>query len=310
MKHKLPSLMLGLGAACFGAWELRAAPDLLPRSDDALPAAQAAVPNPADLVRRSAEWLARRRSIVAKVRHRARLFDREIIGSGEFAQGPVSSRLLRYDLRMQIGDRVVGRLQVSDGTHLWIVNHFKNEPDIERVDVDRVVAATGQGGGPAYAPDPALGGLSHLLAKLRADFDFHSVFRSQLGDVPTYGLEGRWRAEALAKLLPAQAAAAATGASFDLSKLPAHVPDRVVLYLGVDDLFPYRVEYHRDAAAADEVPAETRAMSATARPLLVLEFFEVRFDGPLEETLFLFSPGTRKFLDVTESYLAKRTTIP
>lgn len=211
---------------------------------------------------------------------------------------------------MQVGERVVGRLQISDGSHLWIVTTFKDEPELERVDVDRVLTA-GQGSGTTNpGADLGLGGLSYLLNKLRADFEFKTIFQSQLGELPMIGLEGTWRPEALAKLLPDQAAAVAAGGTYDTTKLKSHLPDRVVLYLGADDMFPYRIEYRRaiDPGKADEAAA--RMAQHGSRQLLVLELFEVRFDEPMEETLFLFSPGTRKFIDATDAYLQRRAALP
>src|SRR5262249_53716690 len=150
--------------------------------------------------------------------------------------------------------------------YLWQQRQYKETPSLQRVDVDKVLtAAAGQGGAAPLNHDAVtvlgLGGLGRLLEVLRKDFDLNSVFRSQLkadpADIDVYGIEGRWRPEALRQLNVASSA-----------KLREHVPDRVVLYLGCDDFFPYRIEYSRDRASADpNAPPESR-------PLLVLELYE------------------------------------
>lgn len=280
------------------------------------PATRAALPDPQQLLTGSCRMLARQKSIVAKVRHRATIYDRELIGSGEYAQGPELARLLRYELRMQVDNRVVNLLQVADGRHLWISSLLKDEPEIQRIDIDRVLAATDAEAAAAPSADPyrqlGLGGLSQLMASIAKDFQFNKVFHSQLDGLPIYGIEGEWKAEALTTLVPKSKGKEVAGRTPTDAMRP-HVPDRVVVYLGADDLFPYRFEFRRSVppqkAAGQNVDVAVAGERAS-KPLLVLEFFQVHFDVPIEERLFQFSPGIYRVADITDKFLTSRKAVP
>jgi len=311
MKHRLPAtiaLLLGLLPAVPAATTVRAQepatatrPMLgvgtLPEGvSDARPLPR---PDPKLLFDQATTMLARRHSIVAKLRYQADLFGRTIVGAGDYVQGTPSSRLMRYEVRMQFGDRQVHQLQVNNGRYLWQQRQYQSEPELQRIDVERVLAARPVAGGPGgeAATVLGLGGLGRLIETLRKDFEFVEVFRSELksdpADIAVYGIEGRWRPEALKSLHLDSPA-----------KLRSHVPDRVVIYLGCDDSFPYRIEYLREVAATEpNAPAQTR-------PLLVLELLEVQFDAPLDESQFNFTAGSRPFTDVTDRFLAAEAKLP
>jgi hypothetical protein len=259
-------------------------------SADPLPA-----PAAGQLIDQAHALLSRRYSIVAKIRHRAFLFDRELIGVGEYYQGPAASRLMRLELRMQVGRRIVQQLQVNDGRHLWTATQYEAEPELERIDVDRALKAGLAAGmtGPEAAITLGMGGVGRLLEMLRKDFDFTESFRSELDGLPVYGITGRWKPPTFITLgIPSA------------EKLRPHVPDQVTIYLGCDDLFPYRIDYSRTP------PVAKGGEAAAPRPLLKMEFFEVRFNAPLDETLFEFEPGKRLFVDRTDQFINTRAAIP
>lgn len=91
-------------------------------------------------------------------------------------------------------------------------------------------------------------------------------------------------------LLPEQAQAIEGGKEADLDDLAAHVPHRVTLYLGQRDLFPYRIEYEHP-----DLPS--------GQPMLAMEFFEVRFDLPVDPERFTYRPSYRKVEDRTAQYI-------
>jgi hypothetical protein len=259
-------------------------------------------PDPNTLFEQANEVLTRRRSITCKLRHQAVLFGRSFVGSGNYAQGPASSRWMRYELLMKVGEREVYQLQVNDGRYLWQQRQYKDTPSLQRIDVDKVLAAMGQGGAPGAMNTEAatvlgLGGIGRLLTVLRKDFNFNVVFSSKLkanpNDIPVYGIEGRWRPEVLSNI------------NLDSpQKLRPHVPDRVVVYLGCDDFFPYRFEFHREATTSDPNAA------GKSQPLLVLDLFDVQFDAPLDEAMFRFNAGSQPFLDVTGEAATAGATTP
>jgi hypothetical protein len=140
-----------------------------------------------------------------------------------------------------------------------------------------------------------------LLRSLDRSFDFSRVEEGTRGTLPMLVLRGQWNPEMLARLLPDQAKAIRAGEAADLTLLPAQVPDQVTLYLGRDDMFPYCVEYLRTGRA---VPTGREAQFVgAARPLMVLELFEVRLNPSLDSLQFVFNPGDLKAADVTDDYL-------
>ncbi|MBA4016198.1 MAG: hypothetical protein C0483_03315 [Pirellula sp.] len=282
------------------------------------PPPAAAVVGPSELVDRSAAALSAHLSIVAKVRHRGRIYGRDIIGSGEYAQGPIHSRLLRYEIRMKVGERTVNLLQVCDDRYLWTSRQLEHEPEIQRVEIDRVLAAlerqvaaqpTGAFGVANLHQAIAIGGLGQLLASLRKDFQFYDATKSQLGDLPVYVVSGKWKSEALGGFAASQPKGAKSGATM---MLRPHVPNRVLLFLGADDLFPYRIEFRSldEGAGEGSAAAPEKSADAADELLLAMELFEVQINVPLEERLFQFAPGSRPYTDVTDLYLQKRTALP
>jgi hypothetical protein len=255
--------------------------------------AAAVVRAPADLMSYAVTMLGRRRSVVAKIRHQGEIYGRAVIGSGDFVQGPASSRTVRYELRLQVGSRQVDFLEINDGLHLWRRSQYEKEPVIERIDVERILADEQKArGGPATDPTAllSLGGLGRLLSTLVSDYDFSQALPpSNLGDVPVHGIVGRLRREALERYKVKSGAA-----------LRPHVPDVVVVYLGQDDLFPYRIEFRRSASGAGE------GGGTTDERLLRLEFFEVQLDVPVDASKFTFRAEHLQFVDITDRVLAER----
>lgn len=310
MKYSTYSLPKRIAATCCALFAFVASAS---GQQPALPAPPpaAAVVGPSELVDRAAAALSAHLSVVAKVRHRGHIYGRDVIGSGEYAQGPIHSRLLRYEIRMKVGERIVNLLQVCDDRYLWISKQLEHEPEIQRVEIDRVLGAlerqvaaqpAGAFGAANLHQAIAIGGLGQLLASLRKDFQFYDATKSQLGDVPVYVVSGKWKSEALGGFAASQPKAAKPGGAM---LLRPHVPNRVMLFLGVDDLFPYRIEFR----SIDEGAGEGGAAAADEL-LLAVEFFEVQINVPLEERLFQFAPGSRPYTDVTDLYLQKRSALP
>lgn len=300
LKSSLPSLCAIAIAALPATFAEVRAQSPVPAAETPAPTAKAdvtALPDPAtaevptiapaQLLLEAQTAVGRRHSITALVRFHAELFGRDVVGNGVYLQGPVSSRLVRYELHMLAGERRVHLLEINDGRHLWRRMQYKAEPDVERIDVDRVLAALHQPDKPSGV-DPtillSIGGLGRLLIALNHDFDFsHSVPADNLGDVPVFGIAGRWKPEALTRL----------GAE-SVDKLRPHVPDYVVILLGRDDLFPYQIEYRRTAGGAGQGSAPQE------RRLLKLEFHDVRFDVPVDAAQFHFAAEHLHFVDVTD----------
>jgi len=221
-------------------------------------------------------------------------------------EGSWDGLLIRLELRIQVGDQQSSLLQVLSpptpaGHYLWTYRRLPDEERLSRVDLVRAAEALEKA---QHAPGlgtegilSGLGGLPRLLRGLEATFDFNSAEPGTFGRLPVWRLQGRWKPDRLAKILPDQKAVIEAGEPPDLTRLPEHLPDRVVLMLGQDDLFPYRVEYRRG------IPEKAGGQN-DGRPLVTMELFDVKLDVPIDRARFVYNPGNTGFSDETESFIS------
>lgn len=145
-----------------------------------------------------------------------------------------------------------------------------------------------------------LGGMADFLDQLDLWCIFSKVRQTRPrgpNEAPMYVVEGTWRPERLLFWLPDQREAVETGQPVNLSKLPPMLPDRIVLFLGRDDLFPRRIEYGA---------SESRTFADGETPPLVRVHFEdVQFDQPTDPRQFTFSSPVAPPLDDTDNYLLR-----
>jgi hypothetical protein len=258
---------------------------------------------------RAVEALEAHETVAARLRYRVDLFGHRLTGSGSYVQGPWRHRLLRLELRTQVGQSLTSVQHVADGEYLWIYRELVDNPSVSRVNLERVHRALGGEAG-VFAPDRpppvdalGLGGLPRLMRSMHRWLEFTGSRDADLTGVPVTVFEGHWRPEFLRLFLLDQEQQIMSGGSVDLTKLAEHVPDRVLVHLGRDDLFPYRIEYQRTRAA---VPEEKRTPEMPeARSLLTVEFFEVQLDAPVDSLEFVFNPGSLPAAYVTDEYLER-----
>ncbi len=274
-------------------------------------AAAAPGPDGQQLMAQAARELFQQPALEAKIRQRIDLFGHQLVGSGSYQQlGDGPEKLLRLELKLQVGNQITSLQQVSDGRFLWIRRDLPGQTSLSRIDLKQVrdaIRASGQ----TPAPDPggnwmALGGLPRLLQGLNENFLFNSPPRAdQVGQVPVWVLRGQWRAERLAAPLPNQRADILAGRPPRLEELPPRLPDSVMITLGRDDvlpLFPYRIEYLRQDGAGQGSGAGPPGI-ASPRSLVTMELFEVRRRADLDPRQFDYKPGDQEVADHTESYL-------
>jgi len=257
----------------------------------------------AQIVRSSLEALETQRSISARMRFEVRVLGFEMFGHGVFAQGPIDDHRYRFELKMGIedstqkkgGDQTSLLLHVCDGKYLWMHQQLpgQEEPSVTKIDV----AATYFGlasrrnaeGFGMFPRTPALGGLARTLRELDAAFQFVEARATQLDGVDVWAVQGQWNEEHLAKLVP--------GAS--VASLPEQLPLYIVIYFGRDDLFPYRFNYYRHNGAG-----------SSQKPMMTLELYEVRLNGPLDARQFTYQPGDFAVQDGTASFQQKLDVSP
>lgn len=283
-----------------------------PRKHRATPVVgKTAPPNAAQRrLREAAAVLERYQTIAAKIRFTGDLFGQQMIGTGSYAQmrnpdpQEPANVLSRLDLRIQVRERTAAWQQVCDGKHLWTNRKLPDggkpedptDPEkgynrrLTRVDLAKVVAAAG-GVSPDSSEPRAVGfsGLPHFIESLAAAFEFQGEQTGKIDSISMSVIEGRWQGQMLEEFSHEQrtAAEASTG---DLSWLPERAPDSVVLFLGKEDLFPFRIVFRRYAG------------HETPRELVKLELYEVRFDAPLERQQFEFT-ARMKFNDETGQFI-------
>lgn len=265
-------------------------------------------------------WLARARRALSKhktisavIHQRIHLYEQELVGTGEFAQGPPETHLLHFDLKLKVGEQDSYFQQRCDGHFYWLQKFEEGLPKLTRIDVKRVLAARAAAARSQArstirvaldaGPETMLGigGVASLLDQLAEWCIFTRAAQGKLptqGELPIIVLEGGWRRERLLHWLPDQADAVAEGKPIDLNKLPSMLPDRVVVFLGRDDLFPRRIEY----GASD---SRTLARGES-EPLVQLHFDDVRFDQPVDPRYFKFSGGVVPPVDDTDGYLLRK----
>ncbi|MFO0897035.1 MAG: hypothetical protein U0836_06340 [Pirellulales bacterium] len=246
----------------------------------------------------SAATIQSRNAVSANLRYRADLRGAHMLGTGAYwQQGRGPKRVSRLELSMQIGgEQRSTYTQVSDGLHLWMHRTLGDKPTLTHVDLKRA-AREAAGKDAAANPNPLglplAGGLPQIMVGLVDNFEFIRLEQTAVQSIPMWVVSGGWNRTRLVQHLPQQQAAIEAGQEVDLSKLPPHVPDRVSLVIGQDDLFPYRIEY-------------TRGEGDTRHVLLLLEFFNVRIGEPIEPQRFRYQPPPDlEIVDVTDDFLKR-----
>jgi len=246
-----------------------------------------------------------RSSISARIRQNVTLLGQELVGNGIYLQqGRGEQQRVRLELNLQIGGESAGVQQICDGTYLWQRNDFLEKSSLTRIDVRRIEEAMRSLGGRRGRPDQlplALCGLPKLLEAIDKGFEFRLVQQDRLNDVPIYALRGTWRPEALATLYPDKKASSGAGQGSAVGKLPGHAPEVVVLLIGRDDKFPYRIEFRRRVQADEATPARTDQTT----PLVIMDLFEVALDTPIDPAQFNYRPGDLEPVDGTKKLLVQ-----
>jgi hypothetical protein len=272
-------------------------PPRSPQFDRIADTPQSTPPKPQTLLDSAVRAVETRPFISALIKQQGEMFGHQITGEGhyyELRQGPIPR--IHLELTMEVGTVSTSLVQVCNGTTLWTYRKLPNGESLSKVDAVRAITALDKAAGKlppeAIASAPALGGLGRLMRGLNSTFAFTSVVPGQLGSEPVWKLEGGWKPAQLARLLPKQKEAIEKGRTPDLTRLPAHLPDSVALFLGQKDCFPFRIDYLRS------VPR------SSPRCLIGLEFFELNFSGPIDSSQFLsLTPGNLQIIDRTEEFV-------
>ena len=313
MDYRFTALTIGVLLAALAGSRVggqRTAPAVEgPGSRDAVPTAAVADRSARSmtLIQQAIRRLKEQESISANVRHRTELFGQKLVGSGRYYQTKSPKGLMfRLSLAVRSGDRTLSLLHICNGRTLWVRDTVDSTLQFSRIDLNRLREpqddpAAGAAAGSAWLPG---GGLPQLLTSLQANFDFDPPKGMEFQDVPVWALAGRWNPARLAKRLPAQLEILDDQGRLRMEHLPAQVPDRVLLLLGRDDLFPYHIDFRR-TMAGDDSAADTDDGYQTSRSLVTMELFEVQFGAALDPLLFVCNVADADAPDGTDRYLSK-----
>jgi hypothetical protein len=246
-------------------------------------------------------------AIAARLRHKVDLLGRTTFGTGVYLQqGRGVERMLRLELRLDSGGRTSAHEEVANRVTSWVYEDAGGAKSLAQIDLARLRRARpktppGQPLPAAQEPWIMLGGLPKLLANIEAAFRFAPAVEGRLDDLRVWTLEGRWKPERLAGLLPDQKGAIESGGAVDLSRLTPNVPDRVVVHLGYDDLFPYRIEYWRSTQSGKE----GKSGSPGNKLLVLIELYEVQVGVAIDPRQFTLSPKGIEPVDRTSAFLER-----
>ncbi len=303
-KTLLGLLALGvLAGAALGAWNrwhaVRKSSDWIVLAPSA---EQAASPPLEQAPEKCQRWLkqARQRllrmpALAARVRIRARMFGREMLGAGRYWQSPPEPRnakpylQTRFQWALRQGEQSVRWQQVCDGRYVWTMTRYPHKRRLTRVDLTEVAQTAAESKQPPRAPKVAYG-LAGLLDQLLQSCHFTHWQPAQIQSVPMLALYGTWRKQTLKPLVRQPDALFVGPLPKDSPELPDHLPQQVVVYLSRKDLFPFRIDYRRGRGEEEKIR-------------VVLEFFQLQVSPEVDPSLFTYRPGRLRVHDETQAVL-------
>ena len=313
MKHRFRSLTWVAMAAAAGAVSLFGTEV---RAQEPGPRGQQAAASGQQLVAESARRVAAEAAISAEMRYRIDAFGHELVGTGNYLQyGAGPEKLLRLDLRMQVGDKAATVQEIRGAESYWVRRDVPPlPPSLGRVDLNQLRKSLASGTVPTAGdvlPQGEwimLGGLARLVTALDQNFafgqpraeelQFQAVDGKSTVKLPIWVVEGEWKPDRLAALTAREPGKA--------KSLPEQLPDRVEMVLGrtedVLPLFPYRITYWRTSAADSKNKKDTP--DAPPRELLTLELFNVSRKR-IDEREFQYQPGDQDVQNLTPFYVQR-----
>lgn len=240
--------------------------------------------------------LARADSITLKLRQKARVGDRVLVGTGRYVQsGQGEEQRFRFDSTLTCDTETFELTEVSDGLFCWTHRHNGNEPaTLQRIDVRRVRGRLAELKAPEAADGTVyLGGLQRSLRLLRHWFRFTQATPGDLDGVPVWILDGSWPTELLTYVLPELKDRAATPDAIGPADLPDGTPWCIRMCIAKNDLVPRRVEWLA-------IPGPRPVADAPPEPIAVMDLYDVELNGPVDATAFFYQPATEGLVDVTE----------
>jgi hypothetical protein len=250
------------------------------------------------IIRQAAQSLAEGPPLQAQLRYRIDMFGQRISGPGRYFQAGQGTGKTRIEFEFGFNEMAVQLQQFCDGTMLYSLTKAGDETTLEFVDLRRLEGLHEQmPNGERVASWLSIGSLTGLLNQLAEHFEFGDAVPGQLDRIPVLECTGQWRASAIQRLLHGQIDPAAVhGNTVDWQMLPTHLPHQVRITLGDDERFPgfpYRVVFEQ---------FEFQEGKAVAKPVAVLELYEVRHAPELTDGMFQLPSIDTPPVDATSFY--------
>jgi len=239
-------------------------------------------------------------SFSARLRQKARIGDRVLVGTGRYLQtGQGEEQKFRFESTLESESESFELLELSDGLFSWTYRRDGPQPPtLYRTDVRRVHDRLVELGCPTPDDTAAyLGGLPRVLWLTRQSMQFTTAESRDIDGTPMWVVEGTWAPGGLASTGPPLQARIEKGEQVAPSDLPDGVPWSVRLAIGRGDLVPRRIEWLA-IPGTRPVPAD-----APLEPIAVFELFDIEIDGHVEPASFFYQPAVTGLMDVTEQHV-------
>ncbi len=262
--------------------------------------------------------LVKLQSAAAKLIETVDMLNQHFTLSGEYYKAPQYRVYFRLGLG-KLADSSGATLQVCDGETLWDYqailesrqyHKFSIKPVMERLNSPELDPKIKE----QFKEGMGFAGPETLLVGLRRLFRFNQdKEESKIGDRPVWILRGEWK-DRKGLTGPDQRQVAAFG------MLPPYVPKQVVLYLGKDDGWPYKLELlgqpqtilvDTRKTGPDGRPIGSRSSIETVQPTkIVLEYTDVKLNPSLDISQFAFqAAGDTPVNDGTEMIVKQLDSI-
>ena len=227
--------------------------------------------------------LPKHRSIKAEMIQVVSIGDQQFKIEGEYLSAGQKLKL-RYTVSPNQGAQGE-MLEICDGQELSTLLKLGDSPRVTQRNVQQILAA--KAASQQAVPDAALnaelglGGLATLLASLERTMTFDSMKTDESTGHSRTILQGRWKPE-FAQAFPKDRD----------NSLPIYIPDLVWITVNSQTLFPEKILYLKK-------PPQKKL-----KPIVTLEFSKVEFDGPVDDSAFVFlvPPGVIPE-DITKQYV-------
>jgi hypothetical protein len=208
-------------------------------------------------------------SIQARLVEQIQITTPPIRMTGSFQE---QGRKTRLELKVKLrGDSQGTLLEVSDGDLLWSEMALTESKQVSLRDLKQIAAALADTPTTAAADGSAglgLGGLTGLLTSLHRTMTFDQMREESDSNGHRIVIQGQWNDEFARKWKKKPD-----------DPLPAYIPDRVRIYFDAASSFPTRLVY-----------LKRNPEKGNFRPILRLEFEDVKFNEAIDAEAFQYTP--------------------